>query len=70
LNCGTIVPYSSMVIYKVVDHYRIGIEGAEVCVIERALPREKPVRIRFRGSWLKAQAEANRLNALVAVMTG
>jgi hypothetical protein len=51
--------------YQVVDHFHIGPGGAEICLIERTLPGEKPVCFQFKGNWAKAKIEADRLNAAV-----
>jgi hypothetical protein len=53
--------------YQVIDHYRIGADHTEVCIIERALPGERSVYNRFAGSWAKAEKEATRLNTLARV---
>jgi hypothetical protein len=50
--------------YQVVDHFRIGLRGAEICLIERTRPGEASFCLQFKGSWAKAEVEANRLNAL------
>jgi hypothetical protein len=46
--------------YQVVDHFRIG--AGEICLIERTLPGKAPVCFQFKGSWAKAEIEAERLN--------
>jgi hypothetical protein len=49
--------------YQVVDHFHIGLGGAEICLIERTLPGKAPSCVQFRGSWASAEIEADRLNA-------
>jgi hypothetical protein len=62
---------NDMAQYQVVDHFHVGWEGAEICLIERTLPGELSVCLQFKGSWAMAQLEADRLNALAeAVPTG
>jgi hypothetical protein len=56
--------YQSMAQYQVVDHFHVGLGGAEICLIERTLPGELPVCFQFKGDWAKAQIEADRLNAV------
>jgi hypothetical protein len=48
--------------YQVVDHFHIGLGGTEICLIERALPGKTPSCVQFKGSWAKAEIEADRLN--------
>jgi hypothetical protein len=54
--------------YQVVDHFHIGPGGAEICLIERAVPGEAPICSRFKGNWAQAQVEADRLNNLAALV--
>ena len=48
--------------YQVVDHFHIGLAGAEICLIERTISGEMPVCFKFKGDWTKAEIEADRLN--------
>ena len=50
--------------YQVVDHFRIGLGGAEICLIEWTAPGKATFCVQFKGSWAKAEVEADRLNAL------
>jgi len=50
--------------YQVVDHFHIGLGGAEICLIERTVSGESPICFRFKGDWSKAESEAARLNAI------
>jgi hypothetical protein len=54
-----------MVQYQVVDHFHIGLGGAEICLIERTISGEAPVCFQFKGDRAKAETEAVRLNAVV-----
>jgi hypothetical protein len=56
--------------YQVVDHFHIGLGGAEICLIERTLPGKAPSCVQFRGSWASAEIEADRLNADVEAHVG
>jgi hypothetical protein len=49
--------------YQVVDHFHIGAGGAEICLIERSVPGKPLSCVQFKGSWAKAEVEADRLNA-------
>jgi hypothetical protein len=50
--------------YQVVDHFHIGLGGAEICLIERTISGEDPVCFQFKGDWAKAEIEAGRLNTV------
>jgi hypothetical protein len=50
--------------YQVIDHFRIGSGGAEICLIEWTAPGQATCCLQFKGSWAKAEVEAGRLNAL------
>jgi hypothetical protein len=52
--------------FQVVDHFRIGPGGAEICLIENTVPGKKPVCFQFKGNWARAEVEAKRLNDLAA----
>jgi hypothetical protein len=55
--------------YQVVDHFHIGLGGAEICLIERTATGQETVRLQFKGNWARAEIEAGRMNDLAAAAT-